>query len=72
MKDIITKYPNTLREHRLKRNLKQKEVAKELGLGNSDDRISHWERGQALPSIPNLFKLCRIYDTNPKDIYPDL
>lgn len=53
-------YPNRLREHRLKAGLTQKQVAEKLGL-KCEDRLSHWERGQAMPSVRNLFKLCEIY-----------
>lgn len=64
-------YPNTLKGERTKKNLKQKEVAALLGF-KCEDRISHWEKGQSIPSIPNLFKLCRFYNIQPFDLYPEL
>jgi DNA-binding XRE family transcriptional regulator len=62
------KYPNTLKEHRLKANLKQKEVATLLGF-KSEDRISHWEKGQSLPSVINLIKICRVYRVKIEEVY---
>lgn len=41
--------------------LTQKEVAARMGL-KIEDRISHWERGTAMPSVKNLFKLMEIYE----------
>ena len=65
------KYPNTLKQHRLKYNLLQSEVATLLGLVGSD-RISLWEQGKSIPSIPNLFKLCVLYRVQPFDVYSEL
>ena len=64
-KEIV---PNNLREYRLKAGLKQKEVAEKLEL-QCEDRISHWERGQAMPSVWNLIKLGKIYNTNIASMY---
>lgn len=66
------KYQNTLKEHRLRLGLTQEQVAKHLNIPNSKDRISMWEKGIALPSIPNLFKLCKLYKTNPLVLYPGM
>lgn len=59
---------NNLKLIRLAVGLRQKDVAKLLGC-KSEDRISHWENGSAMPSVPNLFKLCEIYKVGPFDIY---
>lgn len=64
-------YPNYLRELRKARGVLQSDVAKMLG-HTSSDRISHWEKGLALPGIINLFKLSIIYRVPSEDIYPDL
>ncbi len=66
-----TPIKNNLKEYRLKAGMLQKDVAKRLNLVASQDRICHWEKGSAMPSVSNLFKLCRIYNANPLDIYPD-
>ncbi|MDD5165607.1 MAG: helix-turn-helix transcriptional regulator [Candidatus Pacebacteria bacterium] len=62
---------NTLREIRVSLNLKQTDVASQLGHA-SPDRISHWEKGSALPGLLNLFKLSVIYGVTPEQLYPDL
>lgn len=71
MKNIQFKYPNTLKEHRLKRNLTQRQVSAYLKF-NSEDRISRWEQGQSLPSIKNLFKLAELFNVKPGELYPEL
>jgi len=68
-KDVV---PNNLKEYRLKGGFTQKQVADGLSLTNSQDRISEWEQGIRIPSVPNLFKLCGLYKTTPFDLYPQL
>jgi transcriptional regulator with XRE-family HTH domain len=64
-------FPNNLRSLRTQAGLLQADVAKALGLA-STDRISHWEKGQAVPSIINLFKLSALYKVSPEELYPEL
>lgn len=71
MEKIVIKYPNTLKQYRLNLNLTQKEVSLKLGLGNSEDRISHWEKGQAMPSAKNLLKLAKVYKVAVDELYPN-
>jgi len=54
--------PNCLRKYRKARGLKQKEVAKIMGL-KSSSIISRWEKGNCMPSSFNIFKLALIYRT---------
>ena len=68
MKDII---PNSLRYHREQMGLRQRDVAEALGL-DITDRISHWEKGHAYPSVVNLFKLSVLYRVAPQALYPNL
>jgi transcriptional regulator with XRE-family HTH domain len=68
-KTLITK--NNLRSIRKALGLRQQDVSDMLGL-QIIDRISHWENGQALPSVLNLFRLCRIYKKTPQELYHDL
>lgn len=63
-KDIA---PNKLKDYRVKAGLTQKQVAEKLGM-QCEDRISHWEKGTALPNIKNLFKLSKIYKMPVKKI----
>ena len=64
-------YCNDLRNIRMRRGLRQIDVANLIG-HTSSDRISHWEKGIAYPSIVNLFKLAHIYGTTPEQLYGDL
>jgi len=54
------KVPNNLRKYRKAIGLKQKEIARILGLKNSG-MISRWEKGVCLPSLLNAFKLAGLY-----------
>jgi len=66
------KYPNNrLKEIRLKRNLLQREVASQLNL-QCTDRLCKWEKGLAIPSVPNLFKIAQLYHVVPHELYPEL
>ena len=62
---------NKLREVRQTLGLRQQDVAELLGF-DITDRISHWERGTAIPSIVNLFRLSNIYKILPHELYADL
>ena len=68
-KDLIVH--NTLRARRIELGLRQQDVADILGF-QITDRISHWEKGTALPNLINLFKLCAILNTVPEELYPEL
>lgn len=57
-----------LRFYRKQAGLRQVDVAAKLGF-TSTDRISHWEKGQAFPSVTNLFKLSAIYKVPAQDLY---
>lgn len=72
MKDTNPKtFPNCLRRYRKARGLKQKEVAKILGL-ESASMISRWERGRCLPSTMNLFRLASLYRIMTDALFIDL
>ena len=68
MNNTQIKYPNRLKEIRKTKRLTQFEVARHLGM-QSQDRISHWEKGQAIPSVVNLYKLCRFYKVKMDEVY---
>ena len=61
------KFPNRIREYRLKAGLTQRALAKLVGTGRSV--ISAWERGLALPRIPTLFRLAKILNTLTEALY---
>jgi transcriptional regulator with XRE-family HTH domain len=62
--------PNSLRRYRRGRGMKQKEVAKLLGI-KSASMISRWENGASLPSTENVFRLSVIYRTMVDALYMD-
>lgn len=62
--------PNSLRRYRRVRGMKQKEVARILGI-KSASMISRWEKGITLPSTENAFKLAAIYRTMVDALYMD-
>jgi transcriptional regulator with XRE-family HTH domain len=64
----MEQYQNNLKKLRLERGLLQKDVAQHLGL-QCQDRLSHWEVGRSYPSVPNLLKLCEIYNVGLTDLY---
>ena len=71
MDHVRRHFPNRLRKYRMLMGYKQSEVAKLLG-HVSTNRISHWENGEALPSLINLFKLSLLYHTLADQLYFDL
>ena len=62
--------PNSLRRFRRVRGMKQKEVARILGV-KSASMISRWEKGITLPNTENAFKLAAIYRTMVDALYMD-
>lgn len=62
---------NCLKKYRRARGLKQKDVAKILGI-KSASMVSRWERGVCLPSTINAFKLATIYRTMVDPLFIDL
>ncbi|MFQ5962653.1 MAG: helix-turn-helix transcriptional regulator [Candidatus Scalinduaceae bacterium] len=72
VKDINYKsIPNCLRRYRKISGLKQRDVAKILGL-RSTSMISRWEKGACLPSSLNIFKLSLLYRTLVDALFIDL
>lgn len=67
---LPVKFPNVIREYRLKAGLSQRKLAAQLG--RSKDAVSSWERGQSLPSVPQLMKLAKILGTLAEALYYDL
>jgi transcriptional regulator with XRE-family HTH domain len=67
-KDIVR---NKLKEYRIKAGLTQMNVTTKLNLQNSQNRISRWEAGIAIPSLQNLKRLSRLYKTKIENLFPD-
>lgn len=54
----------TLKEMRIKRQLKQKEVEEKLNLASGT--VCHWEQGDSFPSIRLLPQLSKLYKVSLK------
>jgi len=63
------RFPNKIREYRLKAGLSQRNLAALLGRGR--DAVSSWERGQTLPNVPRLLKMAKILGTLAETLYID-
>ena len=61
------KFPNRIREYRLKAGLTQRALGTLVGTGRSV--ISAWERGLAIPRLPTLFRLAKILNTLSEALY---
>ena len=64
------KFPNRVREYRLKAGLSQRKLAALLGLGRH--AVSAWERGISLPSFDRGLQLAIELETLAESIYVDL
>ena len=63
------RFPNKIREYRLKAGLSQRRLAGLLGRGK--DAVSSWERGMTLPNVPRLLKMAKILGTLAESLYMD-
>jgi transcriptional regulator with XRE-family HTH domain len=63
------RFPNKIREYRLKAGLSQRKLAALLGRGK--DAVSSWERGLTLPNVPRLLKMAKILGTLAESLYMD-
>lgn len=61
-------YINNLKKIRIDKGLTQRQVATLLNL-QCEARISQWENGVAVPSIFNLFGLCRVYGVTCEEVF---
>ena len=61
------RFPNKIREYRLKAGLSQRKLAEMLGRGRN--AVSSWERGLTLPNVPRLLKMAKILHTLAESLY---
>ena len=61
------RFPNRIREYRLKAGLTQRKLAELLGRGR--DAVSAWERGLSLPSVPRHMRMAKILGTLAESLY---
>ncbi len=62
---------NRLRVIRQENELSQTQVAEIIGF-DVIDRLCHYERGRAQPSLINVIRLCALYRVTIEDMYPKL
>ena len=65
---VPPRYPNRIREYRVKVGQSQQGLARDVG--RSVSMVSRWERGQTLPTVPNLFRLAKALSTFAEALYP--
>lgn len=65
----LPKFPNAIREYRLKAGLSQRKLAELIGRGRN--AVSSWERGLTLPSVPRLLKMAKVLGTLAESLYRD-
>ncbi len=65
----LARFPNQIREYRLKAGLTQRKLG-EL-LGRTRNAVSSWERGLTLPSVPLLLRMAKILGTLAESLYMD-
>ncbi len=70
MENAGRQIPNSLKRYRRMYGYSQKDAMVFLGL-RSAGRISQWEKGSAMPSPQNLFKLSILYRTISDQFYTD-
>lgn len=63
------RFPNKIREYRLKAGLSQRKLAQILGRGRN--AVSSWERGLTLPNVPRLLKMAKVLGTLAESLYMD-
>lgn len=66
-----SRIPNKLKMFRRSSGYSQKKVARMLGLSDTST-ISRWEHGVTVPTILQVFLLCRIYSTLPHELFNEL
>ena len=63
------RFPNRIREYRLKAGLSQRHLADLLGRGRN--AVSSWERGLTLPNVPKLMRMAKLLGTLAEALYMD-
>ena len=61
------RFPNKIREYRLKAGLSQHQLAEMLGRGRN--AVSSWECGRTLPNVPRLMRMAKILGTLAESLY---
>ena len=67
---LKVRFPNRIREYRLKAGLSQQSLAGLLGLRRN--AVSAWERGISSPVVSHLFRMAKALGTLAESLYLDL
>jgi transcriptional regulator with XRE-family HTH domain len=67
---LKVRFPNRIREYRLKAGLSQQSLAGLLGLRRN--AVSAWERGISSPVVSHLFRMAKTLGTLAESLYLDL
>ena len=62
------RFPNKLKKYRRIHGYSQKKVARVLGLADTSV-ISRWEHGVVLPALHQVFKLSKLYEILPHELF---
>lgn len=62
------RFPNRIRELRIKLGMSQSALAQAVGRPLS--MVCLWERGHRLPTLPHLFRLAKALNTFAEALYP--
>lgn len=65
----IPRFPNRIREYRIKAGLSQRQLG--VALGHGRNVVSAWERGLSLPPVPKLMQMAKVLDTLAEALYRD-
>lgn len=63
------RFPNKIREYRLKAGLSQRKLAELLGRGRN--AVSSWERGLTRPDVTLGVRMAKVLDTLAESLYID-
>ncbi len=63
------RFPNKIREYRLKAGLSQRKLGEMLG--RTHNAVSSWELGLSLPNVPLLLRMAKILGTLAEALYMD-
>jgi transcriptional regulator with XRE-family HTH domain len=69
LRRIRPKIANEIRRYRLQAGLTQREIARQLGVRLAT--FTSWERGNACPSLQNIFRLAKKLNTLAEGLYPE-
>ena len=67
---LKVRFPNRIREYRLKAGLSQRDLAGQLGLRRN--AVSAWERGISSPGLAHLLRLAKTLGTLAESLYQEL